>query len=54
MLLTFVRVYRQGRKLSEAELRSAVGVVGDVRTQIVQINARAIRQGVYVGGSKQS
>jgi hypothetical protein len=30
MLLSVVRVYQQGRKLSEAELRSAVGVVGDV------------------------
>jgi len=26
MLLTVVRVYQQGRKLSEAELRAAVGM----------------------------
>jgi hypothetical protein len=54
MLLTVVRVYQQGRKLSEAELRAAVGVVGDVRTQIVQINGKAIRQAVCMGGSKES
>ncbi len=54
MLLTVVRVYQQGRKLTEAELRAAVGVVGDVRTQIVQINGKAIRQAVCMGGSKKS
>ena len=54
MLLTVVRVYQQGRKLSEAELRAAVGVVGDVRTQIVQINGKAVRQAVCMGGSKES
>ena len=54
MLLTVVRVYRQGRKLSEAELRAAVGVVGDLRTQIVQIDGRAVRQAVCMGGSKES
>ena len=54
MLLTVVRVYQQGRKLSEAELRAAVGVVGDVRTQVVRINGRAIRQAVCMGGSTES
>jgi hypothetical protein len=54
MLLTVVRVYQQGRKLSEAELRTAVGVVGDVRTQTVQINGKALRQAVCMGGSKES
>jgi hypothetical protein len=54
MLLTVVRVYQQGRKLSEAELRAAVGIVGDVRTQIVHIDGRAIRQAVCMGGSKES
>jgi len=54
MLLTVVRVYQQGRKLSEAKLRAAVGVVGDVRTQIVQINGKAVRQAVCMGGSKES
>ena len=44
MLFTVVRVYQQGRKLSEAELRSAQGVVGDVGTHSVPIN----------GGSKQA
>jgi hypothetical protein len=46
MLLTVVRVYQHGRKLSEAELRAAVGVVGDVRTHVVQINGRTVRQAV--------
>ena len=54
MLLTVVRVYQQGRKLSEAELRAAVGVVGDVRLQTVQINGREIRQAVCMGGSTES
>jgi hypothetical protein len=54
MLLTVVRVYQQGRKLSEAELRAGVGVVGDVRTQIVHVNGRDIRQAVCMGGSKES
>ena len=54
MLLTVVPVYQQGRKLSEAELRAAVGVVGDVRTQVVQIDGKAIRQAVCMGGSKES
>jgi len=54
MLLTVIRVYQQGRKLSEAELRAAVGVVCDVRTQTVQINGRAVRQAVCMGGSKES
>jgi hypothetical protein len=31
-----------------------VGVIGDVRTQIVQIDGRAIRQAVCMGGSKES
>ena len=42
MLLTVVRVYQQGRKLSEAELRSAEGVVGDVRTHTVLINGKEV------------
>ena len=54
MLLTVVRVYQQGRKLSEAELRAAPGVIGDVRTQVVQINGKAVRQVVCMGGSKES
>jgi len=54
MLLTVVRVYQQGRKLSEAQLRAAPGVIGDVRTQIVQINGKAVRQAVCMGGSKES
>lgn len=54
MLLTVVRVYQQGRKLSEAELRSAVRVVGDVRSQVVQIEERAVRQAVCMDGTKQS
>lgn len=42
ILLTVVRVYDRGRKLSEEELRSAEGVVGDLRTQTVQINGRDV------------
>jgi hypothetical protein len=49
MLLTVVRVYQQGRKLSESELRSAEGVVGDVRTQTFQIYGKAVRQAVCMG-----
>jgi len=48
MLLTVVRVYDRGRKLSEKELRSAEGVVGDVRTQTVTINGRDVYQAVCV------
>jgi len=33
MLLSVVRVYQQGGKLTERELRNAAGVVGDVRIQ---------------------
>ena len=54
MLLCVVRVYQHGHKLTEAELRAAVGIVGDVRTQIVHIDGRAIRQAVCMGGSKES
>jgi hypothetical protein len=53
-MLSVVRVYQQGRKLPEAELRAAaVGVVGDVRTQIMQINGKATRQAVCMSGSKE-
>lgn len=45
MLLAVVRVYQQGRKLSERDLRNAVGVVGDVRIQVVQAqDGRPVRQ----------
>ena len=54
MLLNVVRVYQQGRKLTEAELRAAAGVVGDVRIHTVQVNGREIRQAVCMGGSKES
>ena len=36
MLLTVVRVYQQGRKLTERESREAVGVLGDVRSRASQ------------------
>ena len=52
MLLTDVRVYDHGRKLSEKELRSAPGVVGDVRTHSVLINGKEVCQAVCMGGSK--
>jgi hypothetical protein len=55
MLLTVVRVYQQGRKLTEAELRSAEGVVGDVRIHVIQTpDGRAVRQAICMGGSTQS
>src|SRR4030095_14319474 len=54
MPLAVVRVYQQVCKLSEDELRAAVGVVGDVRTEVVQINGKAIRQAVCMGDSKES
>jgi hypothetical protein len=54
MLLNVVRVFQQGRKLSEVELRAAVGVVGDVRTQVVHIDGRAIRQAVCMGQTTAS
>lgn len=54
-LLTVVRVYQQGRKLSEAELHSTVGVVGDVRIHVVQApDSRFVRQAVCMGGSTQA
>jgi hypothetical protein len=49
MLFTVVLVYDKGRKLSEAQLRSAPGVLGDVRTHIVQINGKAVRQAICMG-----
>ena len=49
MLLTVVRVYQQGRKLSEKELRSAEGVVGDVRTHSVLINRKDVHKGRLYG-----
>ena len=55
MLLTVVRVYQRGRKLTEAELRSAVGVVGDVRIHVVQtLDGRSVLQAVCMGGSKDA
>ena len=50
---TVVRVYQHGRKLSEKELRSAEGVVGDVRTHSVMINGKEIQQAVCMGGSSE-
>jgi hypothetical protein len=54
MLLTVVRVYQQGRKLSEAELRTAVGIVGDVRIHTEEINGRSVRKAVCMGGSYEA
>jgi hypothetical protein len=54
MLLTVVRVYDRGRKLSEKELRSGEGVVGDVRTHTVVLNEREVCQAVCMGGSTQA
>ena len=49
MLLTVVLVYQHGPKLSERELRSAEGVVGDVRTQTVLVNGREVNQAICMG-----
>lgn len=54
MLFTVVLVYDKGRKLSERELRSADGVVGDVRTHTVLINGKEMHQAVCMGGNKES
>ena len=49
MLLSVALVYQEGRKLTEAELRAAGAIVADVRTQIVEINGKAIRRAVRMG-----
>ena len=54
MLFTVVLGYDKGRKVSEAELRSAPGVIGDVRTHTVLINGKEVHQSVCMGGSKES
>ena len=47
MLLSVVRVYEQGRKLTERELRNAEGVIGDVRIQVVlKPDGRSVRQAI--------
>ena len=51
MIFSVVRVYDRGRKLSEKELRSAEGVVGDVRTQTVTIGGKDVHQAVCIAGS---
>jgi hypothetical protein len=43
-----------GRKLSEKELRSAEGVLGDVRTHTVLINGKEIHKAVCMGGSTEA
>jgi hypothetical protein len=52
-LLSVVRVYRHGRKLSEKELRSAEGVLGDVCTHTVLINGKEVHKAVRMGGSTE-
>jgi len=54
MLLTVVRIYDRGRKLSEKELRSAEGIVGDVRTHTVTINGKDVSQAVCMGQTTQN
>ena len=47
MLLSVVRVYHRGRKLSDRELRRAEGILGDVRIQISHgKDGRPIRQAI--------
>jgi len=50
MRLYVVRVYHRGLKLSERELRTADGVLGDVRIQIVQQpDGRSVREAICMG-----
>jgi hypothetical protein len=37
-----IRMYRDGRRLSDEEMRSATGVVADVRVQTVQRGTRVV------------
>jgi hypothetical protein len=39
-----IRMYRGGKRLSEEELRSAAGVVADVRVQTVQRGTRVVSE----------
>ena len=52
--LHVVRVYDRGRKPSEKELRSAEGVVGDVRTHTVTINGKHVNQAVCMGQTTEN
>ena len=54
MLLNVVRVYDRGRRLSEKDLRSALGVVGDVRTHTVTINGKHVNQAVCMGQATEN
>jgi hypothetical protein len=55
MLLSVVRVYQQGRRLSEAELRTAQGVLGDVRLQVERsIEGKSVRKAVCIDGCKEA
>jgi hypothetical protein len=51
MRLSVVRVYEQGRKLNERELRNAEGVVGDVRIETAQEAGRPICSAGYLDGA---
>ncbi len=55
MLLIVVRVYQQGRKLSERELRNAVGIVGDVRIHVERFtDGRSVRKAVCFIGTTEA
>ena len=55
MRLSVVRVYQQGRKLSERELRQAEGIVGDVRIHVVQTqDGRSVRQAICMDVTMQA
>jgi hypothetical protein len=55
MLLSVVRVYQQGRRLSGCELRTAVGIVGDVRIHVERsIDGRSIRKAICMDGYKEA
>ena len=43
----------ESSKLSDAELRNAVGVVRDVRTQVVRVNGRAIWQAICMSSKER-
>ena len=54
MRFSVVRVYHRGLKLSERELRSAEGVIGDVRIQIVQQpDGRSVREAICIALTTQ-
>jgi hypothetical protein len=55
MLLYVVRLYHQGRRLSEPELRAAQGVQGDVHTHFDRFaDGRSLHKAVCLDGSREA